>query len=142
MLPQKLQDHLDTLALFPDRQERIEALIALADDFRAGPPVAVPHDAEHRVPACESDVYLLASPLANGTLKFDFAVDNPQGISAMALAQILDESLSGTALREVVQVPDDVVYTIFGRELSMGKSAGLIGMVQMVRVAAQRAMAS
>ena len=56
----------------------------------------------------------------------------------MALARILDDSLSGEPLEQVARVPDDVVYTIFGRELSMGKSAGLIGMVQKVRAEAQR----
>jgi hypothetical protein len=35
-------------------------------------------------------------------------------------------------------VPADVVYRIFGRELSMGKSLGLMGMVNMVRTAARQ----
>jgi cysteine desulfuration protein SufE len=82
---------------------------------------------------------MAAKPLGDGTLKFEFAVDNPQGMSAMALARILDDSLSGVPLEQVRQVPDDLVYTIFGRELSMGKSAGLMGMVQMVRAEANRA---
>jgi cysteine desulfuration protein SufE len=141
MIPPKLQEHLDTLAMFPDRQERIEALIALADEYRAQPLAEVPRDAAHRVPACESEVYMRSVPLA-GSLKFEFAVDNPQGMSAMALARILDDGLSGEPLDQVVQVPDDMVYEIFGRELSMGKSAGLIGMVQKVRIEAAKALAS
>ena len=36
----------------------------------------------------------------------------------------------------------DIVYTIFGRELSMGKSMGLMAMVTMVRAAAERAAAA
>ena len=79
------------------------------------------------------------TPMGEG-LKFHFAVDNPQGMSAMAMARILDDSLSGVPLTEVVEVPDELVYTIFGRELSMGKSAGLMGMVQMVRAEAKRRM--
>ncbi len=138
MLPPNLQDHLDNLALFPDRADRIEALIALADEFQKQPAYDVPRDPQHRVPACESEVYMAAEPYGQG-LKFKFVIDNPQGLSAMALARILDDSLSGLPLDQVLQVPDDLIYTIFGRELSMGKSAGLIGMVQMVRAEANRA---
>ena len=56
----------------------------------------------------------------------------------MALATILGDSLSGVSPDEVIAVPADVVYRIFGRELSMGKSLGLMGMVNMVRAAAMQ----
>ncbi len=138
MLPPKLQEHLDNLALFPDRADRIEALIGLADEYQARAKAEVPRDAQHRVPACESEVYMSAAPFQEG-LRFQFAVDNPQGMSAMAMARILDDSLSGIPVDQVLSVPDDLVYIIFGRELSMGKSAGLMGMVQMVRAEAKRA---
>ena len=65
-------------------------------------------------------------------------MENPQGISAMALAGILGDALTGVPPEEVAAVPADVVYRIFGRELSMGKSLGLMGMVNMVRVAARQ----
>lgn len=138
-LPPRLQEQLDNLALFPERQDRIEALIALGDEFRGHPRADVPRDDAHRVPACESEVYVDSLPLASGR-KFRFAVDNPQGISAMAMAQILDEGLSGEDPTLVRQVPDDIVYIIFGRELSMGKSAGLMGMVQKVKLEALKAL--
>jgi len=132
MLPKPLQEQLDNLAFFESRQDRIEALIALGDEYRNEPIPDVPRDAQHRVPACESEVYVDSQPLGVG-LKFRFAVDNPQGISAMALARILDEGLSGVPLDQIRQVPEGLVYTIFGNELSMGKSAGLMGMVQKVK---------
>jgi cysteine desulfuration protein SufE len=56
----------------------------------------------------------------------------------MALAAILGDSLSGALLDEVASVPADVIYRIFGRELSMGKSLGLMGMVNMVRAEARQ----
>ena len=99
-----------------------------------------PYPAEHRVPGCESEAYVWAEPSPDGTLTYYFAVENPQGISAMALAGILRDSLSGAPLEEVAAVPADVVYRIFGRELSMGKSLGLMGMVNMVRTAARQQM--
>jgi cysteine desulfuration protein SufE len=70
------------------------------------------------------------------------SVENPQGISAMALAAILSESLSGVAPDQVMAVPVDIVYRIFGRELSMGKSLGLMGVVNVVRAAARGRMAA
>ena len=41
----------------------------------------------------------------------------------------------------VAKVDVDLPYEVFGRELSMGKSLGLNGMVTMVRLAAQRQIA-
>jgi cysteine desulfuration protein SufE len=60
----------------------------------------------------------------------------------MALAVILSESLSGVPLDEVMAVSADIVYRIFGRELSMGKSLGLMGVVNMVRAAARGRLAA
>lgn len=127
--PAKLQALLDDLAFFPDRAERIDALISLAEKFVNAD---VPRDATTRVPGCESEVYISAVPDGSGK-KFLFGVDNPQGISAMALAYILDSTLSGEPSSEVAKVSEEVVFEIFGRELSMGKSLGLTNMVRMVR---------
>jgi len=136
-LPERLERLLATLESL-DRNDRIEMLIDVARRFRCVPErIAVrPYPKERRVPGCESEAYVWAEPRSDGTLTFHFAVENPQGISAMALAVILGDSLSGVLLNEVVAVPADVVYRIFGRELSMGKSLGLMGMVNMVRAAA------
>ena len=65
-------------------------------------------------------------------------MENPQGISAKSLAVILDEGLSGQPLDQVAAVPQDLVYRVFGRELSMGKSMGLMGMVSMVTALARK----
>jgi len=71
-----------------------------------------------------------------------FAVENPQGISAKALAVILDEGLSGEPPETIAGVSPDIVTTIFDRELSMGKSLGLMGMVHMALSLARRRTAS
>ena len=140
-LPEKLGEIVDTLALVPDRADRIQLLIDIAERFREVPPrIAVrPFAEENKVPACESQAYVWAERRPDGRLDFHFAVENPQGISAKALAVILDEGLSGAPLAEVAQVPQDVVYRLFGDELSMGKSMGLMAMVSMVRNAARQA---
>jgi cysteine desulfuration protein SufE len=138
--PPKLAELVDTLALVPDRMARIDFLIGLADRFREVPERIArrPFPDDHQVPACESEAYLWAEKTSGGRLKFHFAVENPQGISAKAMAVILDESLSGEPLADVAGVSGDVVYDVFGRELSMGKSMGLMSMVAMVQRSAQR----
>lgn len=133
--PLRLQEQIDMLEMFPDRADRIDALVALGSRYDAAQFADVPRAEANRVPGCESEVYLSVEPMGLG-LRFKFAVDNPQGISAMALAQLLDEGLSGEALEQVADVSEDLVFEVFGRELSMGKSMGLTGMVRMVRAQA------
>lgn len=131
---------LDSLG---SRQERIEFLIDTADRYREVPAGVAqrPFDSSHLVPNCESEAYFWPVDRADGTLDLYFAVENPQGISAKAMAVILSETLSGVPLDAVAKVEDDLAYEIFGRELSMGKSMGLNGMTAMVRLAAQRKLA-
>ncbi len=141
-LPAKLGRLLEGLDLVSDRAERVQALIEIADRFRGVPAEVAqrPYPRERLVPHCESEAYFWARRLAGGRLAFHFAVENPQGISAKALAVILEESLSGEPLEEVVRVPLDLPYGVFGAELSMGKSMGLLGMVAMVKQAAAQGL--
>ncbi|HEY3779488.1 MAG TPA: SufE family protein [Fimbriimonadaceae bacterium] len=138
-VPEKLQEILDTLELVPDRSDRIQFLISLAEQFKpvSSEIAAKPYPEQSRVPGCESEAFVFATASNEGTLDYHFAVENPQGVSAMALAAILQQGLSGAPLAQIQQVPDELVYSVFGRELSMGKSMGLIHMVQMVKALAQ-----
>lgn len=142
-LPEKLARTLETLGMVSDRGERIQLLIDVADRFREVPPEIArrPFPEENRVPACESEAFVWATTRSDGTLDFHFAVENPQGISARAMAVLLGDSLSGAPLDQVAAVPQDVVYQVFGSELSMGKSMGLMGMVSMVNNLAKRQLA-
>ena len=139
-MPNKLAETLDVISLVPDRAERIQLLIDIASRYREVPPSIAtrPFPEESRVPACESEAYVFPEERPDGTLDFHFAVENPQGISAKAMAVILDEGLSGAPPQQVADLPQDIVYQIFGNELSMGKSMGLMGMVGMVKLAAKR----
>jgi cysteine desulfuration protein SufE len=141
-VPERLNEILDALELLPGRAERIELLIDTAERFREVPESIAPRPfpKERLVPGCESQAYVWAQDRDDGTLDFHFAVENPQGISAKAMAAILQVACSGAPLSQVAAVPDDVVYTVFGNELSMGKSMGLMGMVAMVRREAKRRM--
>lgn len=139
-IPYKLQAILDDFAAIADRDERTEMLIQYADAFQEVPEriAARPYPEDHRVEYCESEAYVWAEPNPDGTLKFYFAVENPQGISARALATILDQTLSGTLVEEAAAITPDMVHTLFGGEISMGKGRGLAGIVAMVKNLAQQ----
>lgn len=134
-IPEKLQELLEDFAFVTDRSERAELLIELADRFHEVPPrVATrPFPEDHRVPRCESEAYVWAEDQPDGTLKFHFAVENPQGLSARAMAVILDETLSGAPPEQIANIGEDIVFSFFGKDLSMGKGQGLMGMVGMVK---------
>jgi cysteine desulfuration protein SufE len=115
-------------------------LIEYADRFEEVPPSVAkrPFPELNFAPRCESQAYVFATDQDDGTLKYWFAVENPQGISAKAWAAVLDETLSGQPLEAVAKVPQDVVFQIFGRDVSMGKGQGLIGMLELVQHEARR----
>ena len=142
MVPDKLNEILEDFSFITDRNERAAYLIEIADRFgdaKVSPDVATPpYGDSHKVPACESEAYVWALENEDGTLTYRFDVLNPQGLSAMAMSVILDECCSGTPLEQVAEVPTDIVFQIFGKEISMGKGQGLMGIVAMVQYEAQK----
>ena len=98
----KLQAVLDTFAMF-DTADRTNLLLDYAKLFKDVPPSVAtrPFDKSCLVPHCESEAYVWAIRQTDGTLKLHFAVENPAGISAKALATILDKSLSGLPPAEI-----------------------------------------
>ncbi len=140
--PQKLETLLEDFREITDRQERAELLIEIADRFpqvKVPPEIATqPYLAENHVDFCESDAYVWAQEQPDGTLLFHFDVLNPQGLSAMAISVILAESTAGAPLEQVAAIPNDIVFTLFGKEVSMGKGQGLMGIVSKVSYEAQK----
>jgi cysteine desulfuration protein SufE len=137
-IPQPLTDVLEDFD-FVDRPERAELLIEAADRFQDVPPRIAerPFPEENHVQHCESDAYVWAEDQPDGTLKYYFAVENPQGISAKSWAVIMDETLSGQPLEQVAAVEPETVFKIFGKDISMGKGQGLMGMLSHVKHAAK-----
>jgi cysteine desulfuration protein SufE len=123
-----------------DRAERMDMLIDYADRFVEVPPALAtrPFDERHRAPRCESEAYVWAVDVPGGGVALHFAVENPQGLSAKAWAAILTETASGAPPEQLAAIDPEVIYDIFGRDLSMGKGQGLMGMLELVRFEAQR----
>lgn len=123
-----------------DRDERADLLIEQAESYKP-PPESVqkkPYPESAKVPGCESEVYVFKSKDESGELSYHFAVENPQGISAMALASIITSTLSGVASKYISEVDEAFVHDIFGKQLSMGKGQGLTNMVSIVKAFAKR----
>jgi cysteine desulfuration protein SufE len=142
-MPEKLQQLLDMFQMF-DTADRTDLLLGYADQFKDVPPQIAtrPFDQSHQVPQCESDAYIWGMKQADGTMQLYFAVENPSGVSAKALAAILDKTLSGLPASEIATVNCDIVEKIFRQNISMGKGMGLMAMVQAVQSLARAASKS
>jgi cysteine desulfuration protein SufE len=139
-VPDKLQQLVETFQMF-DPADRTSMLLSYADQFKEVPPAIAtrPFPKSHQIPQCESDAYAWAQKMPDGTLQLYFAVENPSGVSAKALAAILDRTLSGLPAREVATITPDIVEKIFRQNISMGKGMGLMSMVDAVRALARAA---
>lgn len=137
--PSKLTTILAELKLLSDPELRAEWLIDYAGRFRPVPEsIAVrPYPCERRVPGCESEVYVWSRVSAAGAFEIFFAVENPQGLSAKALAAILSEGIAGEPAASAAEIDSSIVHDIFGSGIGMGKGQGLMGMVNAVRAEAR-----
>ena len=134
-IPAALEEILVDFREQEDFQVRADLLIELADEF-----VEVPSDfakrpfpKENLVPGCESEAFAFAKKISPDSLHFYFAIENPQGISAKAMSVILDKGLSGQSKEEILEVNEEIVYEIFGQNITMGRGRGLMSMVAMVK---------
>lgn len=139
--PGRLPDVLEMLAMAGDPADRADLLLSLADRFREVPPDVArrPFARVHQVPSCESEAYVWGVLRPGGALDLHFAVENPSGVSAKALAAILDQALSGLPAEEIAKVSPDLVFDVFRRDISMGKGLGLMSMIRAVQVTARQA---
>jgi len=139
-VPPALAELLEEMADL-DRAERMEYLIEYADRFRNVPDriATRPYAEERRVKRCESQAYVWAEDAGPDAQRYHFAVENPQGVSAKSFCAILDETVSGAPLAQVTAIPGDAVFAIYGREISMGKGEGLLGILDAVRGFAREA---
>ena len=140
--PKPLQDVIDMFEMF-DPADRTSMLLSYADQFREVPPSVAkrPFSKSHQVPQCESDAYAWGIKQPDGTVDLHFAVENPSGVSARALAAILQKTLSGLPAAEIASVDASIVERLFRQNISMGKGLGLMSMVQAVQALARAAAA-
>jgi len=142
--PPLLQEYLDDFSFVTSREERVDFLISIADEFEPVPETVAskPYDEAQRVIGCESEAFVWALDRDDGTLDFYFDVLNPQGLSAMAMSAILGSSCSGARLEQVAAINGEVVFTFFGKDISMGKGRGLTELVNAVVYQARQRLKS
>jgi len=140
--PARLKTFLESLNQYTDNSDRINLLIDYAEKFVPVPEtIAVkPYAPENKIEYCESGAYAWTIKQPDNTFKFYFDIENPYGISAKATAKILDDTLSGETAENILKVPDDIIYQIFGQSLSMGKNLGLIGLILAIKIDVRKLM--
>ncbi len=143
--PARLREVLEIFADNP--AERNAMLIEYSDQFKGVPEhiATRPYPQGNQVPHCESDAYVFIEPLddpqttPDPRVQFYFAVENPFGVSARALSAVLDSTINGLRASEIANMPiEDIVPTLFGKNISMGKGQGLLGIAAMVKLLARR----
>ena len=139
---EKLDELQETLDMFSDPSSRADLLIGFADKFKGVPDELAtrPYPKSHQVPQCESEAYVWSTLNPDRTLKLHFAVENPSGISAKALAVILDTVYSGQPAEDVLALDSDIVERVFRQNISMGKGLGLKSMVLAVQALTRNAL--
>ncbi len=116
-----------------DRQERIEMLIDLAKGLPALPD-RLSHfkDEAHRVPECQSPVFLFAEINAEQVRLFaDAPIEAP---TVRGFVSLLVEGLDGASVRDVMTVPDDLIEkTGMPEILGMLRVRGLHGVLRRLK---------
>jgi cysteine desulfuration protein SufE len=139
----------EVLEAFRDNPNDRNAMLVDYSDLFTGVPERIakrPYPEVARVPHCESESFVFVENLDPGTrdprLHYHFAVENPFGVSARALSAVLDQTVNGLRASEIAAMPiDDLVPTLFTRNISMGKGQGLLGIASMVKAFARRHLA-
>ncbi len=139
---EKLDELQETLDMFSDPGSRADLLIGFSDKFREVPPEIAtrPFPKSHQVPQCESEAYVWVDLTPDRRLTLHFAVENPSGISARALAVILQQVYSGQPAEDVLSLDPGIVERVFRQNISMGKGLGLKSMVLAVQALTRAAL--
>ncbi len=138
--PAALREVLETFRDNP--ADRNQMLIEYSDLFEGVPERIAkrPYPQANLVPHCESESYVFMETLPEQRVNFYYAVENPFGVSARALSAILASALNGLPAKEIATMPiDDLVPTLFTRNISMGKGQGLLSIASVIKTLAKRA---
>ncbi len=123
-----------------DRQERIEMLIDLAKGLPPLPDrLAHFKDEAHRVPECQSPVFLIVEMEGDRVRLFaDAPIEAP---TVRGFVAILVEGLQGAKPQEILDVPSDLIETSGMTEiLGMLRVRGLHGVLGRLKMMVARAI--
>lgn len=123
-----------------DRDTRLEALLDLSRKLPALPPErqAEQERAEHRVPECQTPVFLWAE-VREGRVRL--AADVPrESPTVRGFVSLLVHSLDGATPADVEAVPDDLLHALaLDDALGMLRTQGLTAIVRRIKRAVRAA---
>ncbi|WP_169974398.1 SufE family protein [Tautonia rosea] len=125
-----------------DRQERIELLIDLANDLPPLPDrLSQYKDEAHRVPECQSPVFLFLE--RQGPHIHLFADVPPEAPTVRGFVCLLVRGLDGATVEDVLSVPNDLIQrTGMAEILGMQRTSGLSGVLQRLKAMVARTEAA
>lgn len=135
-IPVKLQEVLEIFEETLERDERSELLLYWAEKFKEVPDSIMkrPFQEKFRVPSCESQAFVFSQPNGKDSLNFYFAVENPQGISAKSVCALIQETVSGAPVEEILCLDPEIIFKLFGRkQLGIARSEGLRAIIKIVK---------
>lgn len=124
-----------------DRQDRIELLLDLARELPPLPEHLSAHkDDTHRVPECQSPVFLFVEPAGEGIrLYADVPEEAP---TVRGFVAMLVEGLDGASAEEILGVPYDLIERSGLQEiLGMQRVSGLHGVLRRLKMMVARSQA-
>jgi cysteine desulfuration protein SufE len=133
-------DDLVTGLRAADKQERGELLIEMAEGLPPLPDRLAPRkDAAHRVPECQTPVFLFVELAEDGRVAL-FADVPPEALSVRGFVALLVEGLNGARVEEILGVPNDLVErTGMPEILGMQRVGGLHGVLRRLKAEVTRA---
>ena len=137
--PTKLVELAEMLSTLSE-QDRIEMLLDFSSKYIEVPAEIAkpPYSEKNKAPFCESNAYVWSNLDPEGKIRFHFAVENPQGLSARALTVILSNTLAGESPEAIINIPSNIITNIFSENLSIRKNLGLTGILQQVQAEAKK----
>ena len=123
-----------------DRATRLEALLDLAGALPPLPPGLEPARESHRVPECQTPVYLWVE-MADGTvhLHADVPRESP---TVRGFVSLLARALDGAPPAAVAAIPDDLLHELrLDEALGMTRTQGLTAIVRRIKRAVASAAA-
>ena len=138
-MPAALDELVDELRE-ADRQERIELLIELAEELPPLPDRLAHHkDEAHRVPECQSPVFLFIE--RDGPRVHLFADVPPEAPTVRGFVCLLVRGLDGATVEEIVTVPNDLIQRAGMVEiLGMQRVGGLSGVLARLKAMTARTL--
>ncbi|MFT3869279.1 MAG: SufE family protein [Nibricoccus sp.] len=128
----------EDLSLIPDRHERLAVIV---DRTRRLPPFTVAERLEnHRVPGCQSAVWLIGELQPNGTLSLRSDTDSPM---VKGLVNLLCEAYTGATPAEILATePTFIDQLELLRDLSPTRRNGVAAVHARIKTLARTALAA